>query len=308
VGGARSTHPPAAAAVIAGAYGTGTARRTFCCLRHPYRVMPPRFVPREHGGGEQWQQRGGRMQYRRGGPASCGDQRRRVADRDRHRRWARATLYKDLSDVESILVAWHERQIEAHLDRLTDVRDSAGSPGNRLRAVLEAYAELSRERDADELAALLHRGVSGGVRVAWKVMVTDELGNGHPRGLYITQPRALNLALLRVRGLERGEPGWLGRRRWSASAMRRMPREESVRALLLRRTMAPRVAGPSPTCGATLSRHPRPRRARTPRSRVVRFRFGKWQIPGTTAIHWTAGACTRLHIVIGQTRKRGGIG
>jgi TorA maturation chaperone TorD len=37
------------------------------------------------------------------------------------------------------------------------VRDSAGSPEDRLRAVLEAYAELSREHDAEELAALLHR-------------------------------------------------------------------------------------------------------------------------------------------------------
>jgi AcrR family transcriptional regulator len=70
----------------------------------------------------------------------------------------RATLYKYFSDVESILVAWHERQIEAHLDRLTEVRGGAGSPGDRLRAILEAYAELSRADDGNELAALLHQG------------------------------------------------------------------------------------------------------------------------------------------------------
>ncbi|UUL75658.1 TetR/AcrR family transcriptional regulator [Pseudarthrobacter sp. Fe7] len=35
----------------------------------------------------------------------------------------RATLYKYFPDVESILAAWHERQIESHLTELTRVRD-----------------------------------------------------------------------------------------------------------------------------------------------------------------------------------------
>ncbi|MGH6838247.1 MAG: TetR/AcrR family transcriptional regulator [Methylocella sp.] len=73
----------------------------------------------------------------------------------------RATLYKYFSDVEAILFAWHERQIGGHLDYLAEVRDQAGDAGERLEAVLEAYALISYEhhgRHDSELAALLHRG------------------------------------------------------------------------------------------------------------------------------------------------------
>jgi AcrR family transcriptional regulator len=72
----------------------------------------------------------------------------------------RATLYKYFSDVESILLAWHERQITAHLDYLAEVRDQAAGPGERLGAVLEAYALISHESHGHhnrELAAFLHR-------------------------------------------------------------------------------------------------------------------------------------------------------
>lgn len=70
----------------------------------------------------------------------------------------RATLYKYFADVEAILVAWHERQIAGHLDHLIEVRDSAGSPADRLEAVLDAYAVISQQQHGTELAALLHRG------------------------------------------------------------------------------------------------------------------------------------------------------
>ncbi len=71
----------------------------------------------------------------------------------------RATLYKYFPDVEAILVAWHERQISGHLEYLTEVRDHAGDAGERLEAVLEAYALMTYERPhGTELAALLHRG------------------------------------------------------------------------------------------------------------------------------------------------------
>lgn len=70
----------------------------------------------------------------------------------------RATLYKYFSGVEAILVAWHERQIAGHLDYLVEVRDQAGDAGERLEAVLEAYALISHEHHGTELAALLHRG------------------------------------------------------------------------------------------------------------------------------------------------------
>jgi AcrR family transcriptional regulator len=70
----------------------------------------------------------------------------------------RATLYKYFSDIEAILVAWHERQVAAHLEQLAKVRDQAGEAGERLEAVLEAYALISHQHHGTELAALLHRG------------------------------------------------------------------------------------------------------------------------------------------------------
>jgi AcrR family transcriptional regulator len=70
----------------------------------------------------------------------------------------RATLYKYFSGVEAILVAWHERQVAGHLEDLAEVRDQAGGAGERLEAVLEAYALISHEHHGTELAALLHRG------------------------------------------------------------------------------------------------------------------------------------------------------
>jgi AcrR family transcriptional regulator len=70
----------------------------------------------------------------------------------------RATLYKYFPDVEAILVAWHERQIAEHLAQLADVRDRARHAGERLKAVLEAYALIVHEHHGGDLAALLHRG------------------------------------------------------------------------------------------------------------------------------------------------------
>jgi AcrR family transcriptional regulator len=72
----------------------------------------------------------------------------------------RATLYKYFSDVESILLAWHETQISGHLEYLGEIRDQAGEAGKRLEAVLEAYALISHESHGhqdNELAAFLHR-------------------------------------------------------------------------------------------------------------------------------------------------------
>jgi AcrR family transcriptional regulator len=70
----------------------------------------------------------------------------------------RATLYKYFPDVEQILVAWHERQVTAHLEQLAEVRDRAHSAGKRLEAVLEAYALIVHEHHGTELAALVHQG------------------------------------------------------------------------------------------------------------------------------------------------------
>lgn len=72
----------------------------------------------------------------------------------------RATLYKYFPDVETILLAWHERQIGSHLAYLAEVRDRGGDASERLEAVLEAFALISlgsRDHHDAELAAFLHR-------------------------------------------------------------------------------------------------------------------------------------------------------
>jgi AcrR family transcriptional regulator len=72
----------------------------------------------------------------------------------------RATLYKYFPDVEAILLAWHDRQITGHLGYLAEVRNQAGDAGERLEAVLEAYALISHESHGHhntELGAFLHR-------------------------------------------------------------------------------------------------------------------------------------------------------
>jgi AcrR family transcriptional regulator len=72
----------------------------------------------------------------------------------------RATLYKYFPDVESVLLAWHERQIGEHVAQLTAVRDGAGRPVDQLRSVLLAYGRISRETSRHhgcEVAMFLHR-------------------------------------------------------------------------------------------------------------------------------------------------------
>ncbi len=71
----------------------------------------------------------------------------------------RATLYNYFPDVEAILVVWHQRHVAGHLEQLADIRDAADDAGERLEAVLEAYALIAhqRGRHGTELAALLHR-------------------------------------------------------------------------------------------------------------------------------------------------------
>jgi AcrR family transcriptional regulator len=71
----------------------------------------------------------------------------------------RATLYKYFPDIEAILIAWHERQVSAHLDQLTHISSQPGSPGQRLEAALYAYARIIRGRPhGADLSALLHSG------------------------------------------------------------------------------------------------------------------------------------------------------
>ena len=73
----------------------------------------------------------------------------------------RATLYKYFPDVEAILLACHQRHVAGHLRHLDELRTRDGEAGERLAAVLEAYALIAHHRGrhgTEELAALLHRG------------------------------------------------------------------------------------------------------------------------------------------------------
>lgn len=102
----------------------------------------------------------------------------------------RATLYKYFADVEAILLAWHERQISGHLQHLAEVGERAGTPGERLEAVLEAYALISHEsrghRDS-ELAAFLHGDAQVAraeheLRGLVRRLVADAVESGDVRG------------------------------------------------------------------------------------------------------------------------------
>src|SRR3982074_3506014 len=57
----------------------------------------------------------------------------------------RATLYKYFPDLAAILHAWHARQITSPLHQLAEIRDRTDDPGQRLEAVLQAYAVIAHQ-------------------------------------------------------------------------------------------------------------------------------------------------------------------
>ena len=102
----------------------------------------------------------------------------------------RATLYKYFSSVEAILTAWHGRQIGTHFAQLTGIGARAGSAGERLATVLQAYAEIayeSRRHHDTELAAFLHRDaqVAEAQRQLYELvrrLLEDGVASGDVRG------------------------------------------------------------------------------------------------------------------------------
>ncbi len=72
----------------------------------------------------------------------------------------RATLYKYFRDVESILLAWHERHVGEHLERLVALHEEGRKPEERLEAMLERFAELQHQHEGveSEITSILHRG------------------------------------------------------------------------------------------------------------------------------------------------------
>ena len=70
----------------------------------------------------------------------------------------RATLYKYFPDLQAVLTAWHEHVLADHLHELATVGGHAGTPVQRLVAVLQRFGDLTHQRHDGDLAALLHRG------------------------------------------------------------------------------------------------------------------------------------------------------
>jgi AcrR family transcriptional regulator len=71
---------------------------------------------------------------------------------------SRATLYKYFPSVEAILFAWHERQVSNHLHQLASIRDQEGDAGERLEAVLAAFASICFQHHGTEIAVIGHQG------------------------------------------------------------------------------------------------------------------------------------------------------
>ena len=98
----------------------------------------------------------------------------------------RATLYKYFSDVESILLAWHEREVTGHIEQLERALDRSGDPAERLEAVLGAFALIAHESQGHhdtELAALLHRHEHvGRAEQQLRDMIRDLLAEGAKTG------------------------------------------------------------------------------------------------------------------------------
>ncbi|MFF0344011.1 TetR/AcrR family transcriptional regulator [Kribbella sp. NPDC004875] len=65
----------------------------------------------------------------------------------------RATLYKYFADVDSLLTAWHERQVADHLEQLSKTWERT----HRIDDVLEVYAFICHEHPPSEPAGSLHR-------------------------------------------------------------------------------------------------------------------------------------------------------
>ena len=99
----------------------------------------------------------------------------------------RATLYKYFPDIESILLAWHEGKIGGHLADLAAVRDrTGGDASSRLKAVLEAYADMSREtsdRHDPDVVVFLHRNERvGDARRQLHELISDLIAKGAAEG------------------------------------------------------------------------------------------------------------------------------
>lgn len=98
----------------------------------------------------------------------------------------RPTLYKYFPDVESLVLAWHERQVARHLEQLASVRDNATGSIDRLTSVLEAYASITYEHPRSGSSAKLHSGqhVAQGeqhLHLFMQELIVEGVAEGHLR-------------------------------------------------------------------------------------------------------------------------------
>jgi AcrR family transcriptional regulator len=95
----------------------------------------------------------------------------------------RATLYKYFSDVDGILLAWHERELATHARQLDALALGNAPATARLEAVLTALVMIYRSFHGNELAALLHQGphharAQQHLRAILHRLVSEGVGNG----------------------------------------------------------------------------------------------------------------------------------
>jgi AcrR family transcriptional regulator len=97
----------------------------------------------------------------------------------------RATLYKYFPDLEALLVAWHEQQIESHLGALSAIAEEPGQPTlERLRRVLETYATLARSDHGTDMDGVLHKGRHAAHADArLRALIEDLLAQGTREGV-----------------------------------------------------------------------------------------------------------------------------
>lgn len=115
----------------------------------------------------------------------------------------RATLYKYYPDVETILAAWHERQVHAHLEVLTQIRDRIRGPREQLQGVLEAYAFLSHSGHGAADAVGLHQGAHmGPAERRLSEFLTGLLHQGAAAGVFREDVAADELAAFCLHALE----------------------------------------------------------------------------------------------------------
>jgi len=118
----------------------------------------------------------------------------------------RATLYKYFPDVEQVLAAWHQRHVAGHLAELAEIGDRPGEPAARLRAMLETYARICRERrdhGDTELAAVLHHGEPvAGLQRELQNLIAGLLGEAAAAGVVRRDVPASELASYSVHALD----------------------------------------------------------------------------------------------------------